>query len=397
MLPTRHITLALATALCAAVAHADVIELQGGDILYGKITPSESRLTSSIELEQGGRLTLPRRQIAGVTGESPAAIEYRKRAPTVPDTVEAQLALATWCRERKLIDQSRSHLRRVIQLDPEHEEARSQLGFQRHAGQWLTRDDVMAARGMIRYQGDYRTRQEIAMLKQREKWEHLQSDWKDKLGRWYRRLSDRDPDKVNEALSNFRTLRDPASAGVLAEMLLEEKDPVRQSLLIDVAAQIPTAVTGQTLAKFALEHPSEETRMICLEHLAKAQTPGLAEPFIRALRSKQNLRVNRGAAALEALRAEQAVAPLIDALVTEHKFQVGKTGGGDQYNIDGRTGAYSFGGGKAKIIKRNLKNTKVLSALVTITGENFGYDTEAWQAWLAARAKENPVDIRRDS
>ena len=39
----------------------------------------------------------------------------------------------------------------------------------------------------------------------------------------------------------------------------------------------------------------------------------------------------------------------------------------------------------------------VLDALLTMSGgANFEYDQEQWRGWLAAQAKANAVDIRRD-
>ena len=50
--------------------------------------------------------------------------EYERIRPTYADTAEAQWELAQWCREHKLPAQRTVHLRRVIELDPEHVEAR---------------------------------------------------------------------------------------------------------------------------------------------------------------------------------------------------------------------------------------------------------------------------------
>jgi hypothetical protein len=44
-----------------------------------------------------------------------------------------------------------------------------------------------------------------------------------------------------------------------------------------------------------------------------------------------------------------------------------------------------------------VKNPAVLSALVKLSGgTSFDYDKAQWRGWLAAQAKANAVDLRRD-
>lgn len=381
----------------ASMAGADVVELAGGAKLAGSVPDDQERTTLSINLEGGGRVTLDRSHVASVSAESEAAVEYRKRAATAPDTVESQWALAMWCQERRLADEYRRRLERVLQLDPQHDEARRLLGYQQHAGRWLSREQLMTARGMIRHGGDYRTRQEIAILERQEQAEQLSAKWKDQLERWRRNLGSSDPDRAREAAAGFQSLADPAAGPQLAEMLLEERNPAAMRLLIQAAAQVRSQATVSALSTMALEAANEELRFVCLEHLAKAQTPGLAEPFVRALRSKDNEMVNRGAAALEEISATGAVGPLIDALVTEHKFVPAQTAPGEQsYTFRPGGGGFSFGDNRPKPVKQSLRNPKVLSALVKFTGQNYGYDQERWRAWLAAMTTETVVDLRRD-
>jgi len=388
---------ALSLAASAVAVRADVVQLASGARLTGVVPEKQSRTTLTIQLEEGGRVTLDRNQVARVTGEPAALIEYRKRAPTAPDTVASQLALAEWCRERKLADEYRRHLERVVQLDPEHENARTALGHKKHGGKWLSRDELMAARGMVRHEGGYRTPQEVALLLRSERAKKNFADWRGRLQRWRRDLGNRDPRESARAIANYQKLSDRAAGPALAAQLLAERDPTTKQLLIQTAARVRVPATVLALSKLSLEDPDEETRLVCLEHLVKSDTPGLAEPFVRALKSKSNVLVNRGAMALKELEARQAIGPLIEALVTQHKFKVGEeSAGGDRYDFNAASGGFKFGGGGAKIIKRELNNPQVLSTLVYLTKENFGYDEPLWKAWLASNTKQSPIDIRRD-
>ncbi|MEM6330454.1 MAG: HEAT repeat domain-containing protein [Planctomycetota bacterium] len=395
----RLLATLLAIGLVAAgqrCARADVITLEGGGRLAGATAKEQARTTLTLELEGGGRITLRRADVASVVPENEATAEYRRRAPTAPDTVASQWALAKWCQARKLRDAYRRHMRRVVELDPEHAEARTLLGYQRHNGRWLSRDELMAERGLIRYDGDLRTRQEIAILERNKKNKLNNADWKNTLQRWRRALDRPDAERVEEALASYAELTDPAAGPALADQLLEERSPPVKRVLIRAAARVRHPATVQALAKLSLEDASEETRFSCLDHLQRAGTPGLAEPFVRALKSKANETVNRAAAALLAIDARESAAPLVDALVTKHRYQIGEdTGGGQRFSVGGG-GINEFGGGGPKIITKKLQNPQVLSALIELTGVNYGYDQAKWRAWLATKDAGEVIDLRRD-
>ncbi|MEX0611182.1 MAG: hypothetical protein WD229_03600, partial [Pirellulales bacterium] len=144
-----------------ATVRADVFELANGGRVEGRLLDSadEKRSTLVIELAAGGRLTIPRSQIARVESISADDAEYENLARSSPDTIEAHLKMAEWCRERKLRDKAQQHWERVLELDPNHEAARGALGFRQKDGQWMTRDDVMASRGLVLYEGRYVTPQ----------------------------------------------------------------------------------------------------------------------------------------------------------------------------------------------------------------------------------------------
>ena len=78
------------------------------------------------------------------------------------------------------------------------------------------------------------------------------------------------------------------------------------------------------------------------------------------------------------------------------KTRTGNNSGGDTYSLNTGTGQHSFGGGGPKVVKRDLKNPRVLSALVKLTDVNFLYDESRWREWLASREVIVSVDLRRD-
>ena len=126
--------------------------------------------------------------------------------------------------------------------------------------------------------------------------------------------------------------------------------------------------------------------------------PGLAGPYVRALRSNDNVIVNRAAEALGLIGDRDAIGPLIGALVTKHKVMEG-SGPADQHTyVFTPTGgtAMNMGSSGAKLVTREVENAAVLAALSKLAGVNFGFDQAAWRDWLSSEAKAHPVDVRRD-
>ena len=93
--------------------------------------------------------------------------------------------------------------------------------------------------------------------------------------------------------------------------------------------------------------------------------------------------------------------PLIDALVTTHKFKIPKAGGDNSTTTTfgngpgGKGGGMTMGGGPT-IISKKFANQPVLDALAAITGVNFTFDQAAWKRWYAAQKKTETIDPRRD-
>lgn len=381
-------------------AALDVIELNSGHTILGRIDTSSptARTQLTIELKAGGKLVIDRSQVARVASQTPDEAEYEQRARKTPDTAADQWKLAMWCRERKLRDPFRLHLQHVTELDPENEEARQLLGLQEVHGEWLTRDEVMASRGMVRHNGDYRTPQEVEIIKRVEAAKQRNASWKNQLNRWRRDLNDKDPRERQAAAESFMTIDKPAAAaGPLAAMLLSESDPEVLRLLIDAAGRLRQGATAQALVKLSLEHPLREIRFQCIDMLKLTSSNNFAGAYVSNLRSKNNGIINRAATALGELKSPSAVGPLIERLISTHRYQVGAATGNEQnFSFDSRSGATQFGSDKPKFVKRNLRNQAVLDALVAITGENFGYDVPTWRQWLMSQSTDAAIDLRRD-
>lgn len=62
---------------------------------------------------------------------------YEERLTQAGDDVDALWELHTWCRDQHKYSESRKTLKRILELDAEHKEARSALGHSFYDGQWF--------------------------------------------------------------------------------------------------------------------------------------------------------------------------------------------------------------------------------------------------------------------
>lgn len=394
--PALLAALGLATALAAA--RGDVVELEGGGRLEG-------RLVRDAEVERGnlavdsryGRVVVDRDFVLRTRDESPAEAEYRRRAPTVSDTPDAQYALACWCRDNGLKEATRTHLARVLEFDPQHAEARLLLGYQQVGGEWMTREDVLASRGLVRWRGEYRTPQEVLLLKQKRQAERSQADWRDRLKRLSVAFASTDDATLRAAEEELLAIDDPMATPVLIRTFNDSDDALLRRRLIVAIGALGTGGGYDALLNIALREPDSELRALATEQLGRVNGPRLVMALIGALRSNENAIVNRAADVLLGLSAQTAVEPLIEALVTTHRRRVGNNSDGTTYSFNAASSQFGFGGDGPRTLEHSAQNPRVLNALVELTGVNFLYDQEGWRSWLRSKSEGEPLDLRRDS
>ena len=380
----------------------DVLMLTNGGRVVGEIlNPDQSPRTSYvIKTAGGGQITLAASQVREVLRARPDEIEYEKIRPRYPDTVEGQWALAEWCREHLLLPHREKHLKRILELDSDHEQARRGLGYSQVDGQWMTQEEAMTKQGYRRYKGRWRLPQEIELMEEERKQDLAEKEWIQKLNRWRSWLF---TDKDRIARENILGIDDPLAVKALA--LATKEDPRDQAriLFIEATAGIGTPAAKRVLALYALEDPIEEVRLTCLDYLKEGDNPDAVTYFIGKLRSKNNVEINRAGAALRQMGNPSAIGPLIDALVTTHKFKVSSKNPGQISTTfgtgsggSGSPGGLSLGGGP-KIVTVPFRNRAVLDALVTLSeGTNYGFDVSRWKAWYTSQKKYQDLDARRD-
>jgi hypothetical protein len=145
----------LATALSAALgAGADEVWLDNGRRLSGKVTRlPDGRVEVVAAL---GRLVLPGERVAKIErGESVEEAVQAALALLAPGDVTRRFELASLCQREGAATLARQLFQAVVRLSPDHEGARRALGYQRFGGSWLTEEQVHAARGEVKFRGEW--------------------------------------------------------------------------------------------------------------------------------------------------------------------------------------------------------------------------------------------------
>jgi hypothetical protein len=213
-------------------------------------------------------------------------------------------------------------------------------------------------------------------------------------------------------------------------------DRPQRILLAHVLATISGPASTSALVNQLLRDPDDGVRGTVYDRLKDREEPGVVPQLIRALKSNDLNRINRAAWALGNLGAHEAVANLIPVLVSSEMQMVMVTpdnsnaGSGvpmapigfskNGNNVAVATPVVSPYGGVAYaaavvpygqfaanttpsappqpevgVAVASYKNVEVLKALEKLTGQDYGYDSEAWMNWLSRSANTNPKKTRR--
>ncbi len=391
---TSLLTLLIALLLCAGpeFARADLFRLASGGQVEGEwVNREENPVTQYVIRPPSGMVVKLRvEQVREHLRQTEVELEYETLAPTYADTVEDQWKLAEWCRQKRLSRQRTAHLMRIIEIAPDHQQARALLGFVFINGEWTTQQAYRRQEGYEFYRGRWRTPQEIELLETRAKQELAEKDWLVKLSRLRSHLGTDKSAAAGEAISK---IKDPVAVRPLASMLARERLREVKMLYVDVLANIASGDSVALLVQTSLSDADEEMFHYCVDKIVQLQPPHIADEYIKGLRDANNSVVNRSAAALSRIGDRSAISPLIDALITTHQRVLAA-----RISPDATAAAFAADGGTSfmqndgpKVIVSRVQNQHVLDALSRLAGSSFGYDQKAWRLWYdqERRAEES--------
>lgn len=400
-----------------AVAQADAVLLKTGGELRGERLVTEKGANVVIRTLSGAEIVVTQDDVQSITKRRLVLEVYETRRQDTPDTVEAQWELAEWCKAEGLRPERERHLKRVVELEPDHKLAHQHLGHVFHEGEWTTRDEIMRRRGYVKYKGRYMLPQELELVVQQEKESEAEKGWYKRIKLWHDWLEGDRPERQAEGHKNLTAISDPNAIPALYKSFSADPVDEQRAMYVSIVTQIGGLKSVGPLVLQSLNDGSESIRMQAVKGLPEDQYAEAIPVYLRALRHDLNYIVNRAGLALGIIGDESTVAGLIDALITRHRYKTwvpDQSGVGVGLNSQGQmvqqtpinmlppdvavmalTGQLPYGvqvnqvGGlpprkKQVSIQRDEQNLMVHAALRKLTGEDYGYDERAWKAWWNA-------------
>lgn len=173
---------------------------------------------------------------------------YRTQRGKAENTVASQLALADWCAKRRMPEQERAHLTKVLELEPEHPDARRRLDFVRVDNTWLTRQQVEASGKAA----------EVASAAYKK--------WQPKLENIHRGFQRRDPAQRQAAAELVEAIDDPAAIPAM-ESILSASSEEEAEVVVQTVAKMPATEASLSLARHAVYAKWPNTRELAADEL----------------------------------------------------------------------------------------------------------------------------------
>ena len=333
----------------------------------------------------------------------PILAEYEAMVGQIEDSPEAHWRVVNWLgrQERgklKYAPQRTFHLERILELDPNDERAFKLLGYKDLDGQWVNRDLLHTYYGYINQGGRWFTSEQVKLNDRKEKADEKVGSLNKSLMRWKKHVLGKEASNV-VTRKLFDLVVDDTAIPLILKMFKREKNPQVQKLYVDAIGRLPTPRASSALVSIAILAPTEPVRERAIvlskqEHYNLFRSVAVASKY---LTNPNNIVIRRAAILIGELGADNAPYYLIDALVTTHKYETGEQKGrmNSGFSSDGSLNSFSVGGDDSpKII--NHKNSEVHSAIVRITGQDFGYDEDTWRKWYVENYTSQEDDLRRD-
>jgi len=393
---------AVAIAAASGRVHADELFLTQQGVIEGRVieeNPNVLRVQTAT-----GVLDIPAVIVARRV-RGPSRIErYEDLEAQQPLTAARHVEIARWCRENRLQSAADEHAAAALEIEPAHPDARRLAGFILVGDVWLKTHPLVEVEEPRRSDADACIVDQL-------------------VAGWHRRiraihdafLSGTDSQSRNMAAGReqLMALRSPLAIPGSCRFLTTGSVSTR-TLLAEFLGSFDQDVASLNLFAMALLDDDLDVRLAAASQLSRRGDPRACDLFRFALRCEVDEIVRRTAAALGRMHDRAAVGDLIEALPTnafEGQRQTLKAiidRAKSEYDASTRIplsdSVYEYApaillpefnrtvelflSGAAPATGRH--RSEVQEALIDITGQNFGFNAQAWRQWLA---RNPPLEV----
>jgi hypothetical protein len=390
--------------LTLAAAPADEVELTSGTVVEGKVQD----LGDSIRVvRSNGSATYPKSMVRKITPKKTVEEIYEEKARDLKDAdLDGHLQLARWCSQQKLAKESLLEFKRVLALNPDHEEARTAAGFQKINGKWLSEEEANAAKGLVKHKGKWTTPEQrdldLAMDEQKELDKAIQHEVGVQIGH----LKSSVEKTRQDAVTSLAKIDDKYKVKAYIAAIVSPQREVRKFVFQELGRiKDPTAL--RPLVRRSLWDEDEDLRPVAyraVQDIGHPDSALLYVPFLAEESISARIRVVDAMGLFKDLRVCPA---LLQALENNIDLTRSFDKEGEQMSqLAQRT--IVMGDGSSVTLPRSIraarnidvldKNSRaklqqekasLISTLGIITGQSFGDDIAKWRAWLDRKKAGN--------
>ncbi len=373
--------------LLSAPAFADLVILDDCRRLEGetKINGSELILSGPF-----GKLRIPRKQVWKVIPqETPWAKFDRSFKAIAADNAAAFTELGTWAKSVGLKQQSVKAFEAAVSADADNATARAALGYEKIAGNWLRDEELLKAKGWVKFDDIWYTPEEFRDMKKTPAAEA--KAWVEKV---HGLLDSGEDNDWEQGISMIRKLGPNRSRVFFLKGLSDPKHPrlrlAAATALRDYGKK-PEIVNALLLR--SLSEGNADVRPAVLASLRELDTPGIVHTYNRALYAPDQTVRDRALECIDYFRFKESLPHLIN-VIEVHEIYGGR---GASYIEVSRIESYiaDYEGliaTQAAILDPVIKEfrtgsilwvqVKVVEIIRRIAGVDLGNDPEAWRKWM---------------
>ncbi|MCU0708487.1 MAG: hypothetical protein MUF23_09360 [Pirellula sp.] len=392
----QFLLVGLATVGVGPAASADVIELRDGGVIVGKVLNPQGGQTVRIETDDGTIIELDRK-LTKIHASMERELEYIDKAKARGDSLEDHKALVEACVNEGLQTLANAHRERIVELDPSDRQSWDLLKYFKDeaSGKWLRREVVMYRRGKVKGdKGRWYTWQEKALMDLDRKYTEQRVAAEKELQQRLKGLTG-NAKQQSEAQAYFQNLNNPLVITKLLKLFREDRSQDR-SFYFQLLQQMPPQAVAPAIISIALEDADMTFVNSALDYLESSdelvQEMALAS---FAARLKDKKKRERAAYCMAPIADERFIGMLIDSLLSTDLVVPAGPPGALNAGV-GRDGGVGFSSGGQQPQQRVNQHKNVLATLTQLTGQNFGFDVQAWRVWFAQTYAYENLDLRRD-
>jgi hypothetical protein len=302
--------------LAGGEGRADRIIFRGGGQIKGVIVPGGAPPDQVLVLTETLATPLKYRkaQIVRVDSEPTPLRDYLAKRDKAAPTAAGQFELGSWCEEHKLPALAELHYRRALDYDKTFAPAHKKLGHVLYDNHWVTRDELRAAQGLVKYKGRWVSKDVKENLEAAAAAAAERVSWSRRLTVLRKKLLYGDEAQRKQAEEQLAAIHEPAAVNPLLKVFGQDPEPLR-ILLAQTLSGIKGTEAAAALVQLLLAESETSVREATMKELANREERNVIPLLVKALRARDMRVVNRAAWALGNLNAVTSVPKLISALV----------------------------------------------------------------------------------